>query len=203
MGSLHRYKGVDIFLRSLSGVNGDFRAVVAGSFKGGHEIEELLQRSQLRQDLISRVTFTGAVTREELRSLYHLADIFVYPTSGDTLPLVVLEAMACGKPVISSAIAGLPFAVGGGTGILVPPGDPAAVARATNTLLQDEDARKEMGAAARARVVQKFRWSQSAKAAVEGYRAVLREKERAVTARDSRTCVAGDMAAFEKGEALK
>jgi glycosyltransferase involved in cell wall biosynthesis len=173
MGSLHSYKGVGVFLRSLAGIRGPFRAVVAGKFKDEGEKAGLLDESRLGARLASRVVFTGGVSDGELRALYHLADLFVYPTMGDTLPLVVLEAMACGLPVVSTTVGGIPFAVPPEAGILVPPGDAEAVGEAVNALLADPGRRRAMGRMARARVDEAFRWSAAAERALSGYRSVL------------------------------
>ena len=173
MGSLHRYKGVDVFLKSLRAVRGPFQAVVAGKFKDESERSSLLSDARLGDELASSVVFTGGVSNEELRALYHLADLFVYPTLADSLPLVVLEAMACGLPVVSTTVGGIPFAVRPEAGVLVPPGDVTAVSMAVNDLLADPSRRRAMGATARARVIETFRWSAAAGLAVDGYRAVL------------------------------
>ena len=144
MGSLHRYKGVDVFLKSLRAVRGPFQAVVAGKFKDESERSSLLSDARLGDELASSVVFTGGVSNEELRALYHLADLFVYPTLADSLPLVVLEAMACGLPVVSTTVGGIPFAVRPEAGVLVPPGDVTAVSMAVNDLLADPSRRRAM-----------------------------------------------------------
>ena len=179
MGSLHAYKGVDVFLRSLALTRGEFQAVVAGSFKNETEKQALLQRSGLSPELLRRLVFTGGVTDVELRALYHRADVLVYPTLGDTLPLVVLEAMACGRPVVATHVGGIPFAVRADTGILVDPGDAVAVSRAVNTLLNSEMMRWRMGKQARVRVEEVFRWPKAAARAVEIYK-LLQGRQTAV-----------------------
>lgn len=183
MGSLHAYKGVEVFLRALPQVQGEYQAVVAGSFKTPDEKEALLQRAGVFAETLRCLTFTGHVTNAELRALYNLATLLVYPTMGDTLPLVVLEAMACGLPVVSTRIGGIPFAVRPETGILVEPGSPLAVAQAVNLLLKDESLRASFGAAGRARVQKVFRWPAAAAAAVSVYRTVLSKPTAAPLAR--------------------
>jgi glycosyltransferase involved in cell wall biosynthesis len=173
-GSLHAYKGVGVFLRSLREISGPFRAVVAGRFKHDSERLALLDGAGLSADLASRVIFTGGVSNEELRALYHSADLFVYPTMGDTLPLVVLEAMACGRAVISTTVGGIAFEVPPECGVLVPPNDSGAVGRAVRDLLAAPEAARLMGRKGRIRVETTFRWGLAAQAAVAGYESVLR-----------------------------
>jgi D-inositol-3-phosphate glycosyltransferase len=74
--------------------------------------------------------------------------------------LTPLEAMACGTPVVGSAVGGIAFTIADGeTGFLVPPRDPDALASRLDTLLNDEAIRRHMGVAGVARVVHFFSWS--------------------------------------------
>jgi alpha-maltose-1-phosphate synthase len=185
MGSVHGYKGLDVFLRSLKQINGSFQAVVAGRFNSDRERIEVLEEAGISGAQASSIVFTNAVTDAELRALYHSASLFVYPTKGDTLPLVVLEAMACGLPVISTTIAGIPFMVGPEQGLLVPSNDSSAIADAVNTLLPDEARRHAMSASARENVRTRFRWSLSAQDAIVGYETVLAGRSFPIEARVS------------------
>lgn len=178
MGSLHAYKGVNVFLQSLKAIPKPFQAVVAGRFKNDGEKLSLLRDAELGGEIASKVVFTGAISNEDLRALYHLSDLFVYPTMGDTLPLVVLEAMACRLPVISTTVGGIPFMLRPGCGVLVPPGDIPAVSQAATALLSVPEQARRMGGQARARVETTFRWSSSARCALAGYEAVLSERKK-------------------------
>lgn len=171
MGSLHLYKGVDVFLGSLGELGVPFRAVVGGSLKPGQR-ERLLRDSRLDSSVATRITFTDRLTAEHLRALYNVCDVFVYPTRADTLPLVVLEAMAAGKPVVATRVGGIPLQVTPDTGILVPPGDSPAVARAVRSLILDEPRRTALGMAAKQRVKEVFTWPAAARCAVDAYRAL-------------------------------
>ncbi|MCB9385855.1 MAG: glycosyltransferase family 4 protein [Bryobacterales bacterium] len=173
MGSLHGYKGVDTFLESLKQLRGDFQAVVAGRFKDPSEPDALMTAAGLDESVRRRVVFTGGVSDAELRALYRSADIFVYPTRGDTLPLVVLEAMAGGLPIVSTTVGGVPFQVQSDCGLLAPPSDPTSIASATQELLDDEERRRAMGRKARLRVLAVFRWHLAARQAVIGYSKLL------------------------------
>jgi glycosyltransferase involved in cell wall biosynthesis len=176
MGSFHGYKGLDVFLSALKGVTRPFQAVVAGRFKNDGEREDVLKQAGVTETDAKSIVFTNAVTNAELRALYHTANIFVYPTKGDTLPLVVLEAMACGLPIVSTSVGGIPFMVGPEQGILVPPGNANAVAQAVNQLLADPERQRWMGESAVKNVRNRFRWSLAAQRAVEGYGAILEGK---------------------------
>lgn len=172
-GSLHGYKGVGVFLRSLRDIADPFQAVVAGRFKSEEEPKALLRDAGLSSEVANRVIFTGGVSNEDLRALYHQAAVFVYPTMGDTLPLVILEAMACSRPVISTVVGGIPFEVRPECGVLVPPGDAGAVSSAVSKMLAAPESGKEMGRRGRQRVESTFRWRKAAECAVAGYSSVL------------------------------
>lgn len=92
-----------------------------------------------------------------LISLYHQCDIFVLPTSGDCLPMVLSEAGAAGLPSISTTVAGIPeIIIEGQTGLLIPPGDEKALFRAMDRLVSDADLRLKMGANAVEKVTTQF-----------------------------------------------
>ena len=85
------------------------------------------------------------------------ADVVVQPSRAEGLPLAVLEAMACGKPVVATPVGGVAEAiVDGETGVLVNPDDAEAVATAVIKLLRDSNFAGRLGAAARYRVEQHF-----------------------------------------------
>jgi glycosyltransferase involved in cell wall biosynthesis len=83
-------------------------------------------------------------------------DVFVLPSFAEGTPNGMIEAMAHGLPVIASNVGGIPDVLGNDAGILVPPGDAAALAEAMLRLAKDSDLRKRMGAAAQARYQELF-----------------------------------------------
>jgi glycosyltransferase involved in cell wall biosynthesis len=96
------------------------------------------------------VEIVGRVPRQAMPDEYRRCDLFVLPTLSDNTPVTLMEAMACGLPVVATAVGGIPeLVVPGVTGRLVPPGDTPALAAAMEGLLADKDARGRMGAAGR------------------------------------------------------
>lgn len=86
-----------------------------------------------------------------------MLDVLLLPSESEGLPYSILEAMACGLPVIASSVGGIPEAVlDDKTGILIPPGDSAALASAIGRLIDDPDRRREFGVEARARAASHF-----------------------------------------------
>jgi glycosyltransferase involved in cell wall biosynthesis len=110
-----------------------------------------------------RVTFTGGVTRERVPALLRSADVVVCAPWYEPFGIVPLEAMACGIPVVATAVGGLTDSVvPGRTGLLVPPRDPAALASAAAALLGDPILRAALGRAGRRRAQHWYDWGRIA-----------------------------------------
>lgn len=119
------------------------------------------------------IEYLGRRTGAELADAYRAASVVVVPSVWpDPCPTVALEAMAAGRPVIASAVGGLTDIVEPGvTGLLVPPGDPGALADALRALTEDPELAGKLGAAGRDRVVERF----SAAAVVPSIESTYRE----------------------------
>jgi colanic acid/amylovoran biosynthesis glycosyltransferase len=116
-----------------------------------------------RLGVASRVTFVGHLPYgDDLLREYEDADVFVHPSraasSGDQegLPSTILEAMACGLPIVSTRHAGIPFAVTADSGVLVAERDSAGLAEAVVRLLRDGVRARAMGRVGRQRVAADF-----------------------------------------------
>ena len=124
-----------------------------------------------------KVVLTGRLEDTEVAPLFRRSDLFVFPTLADTLPLVVLEAMSHGLPVIASNVGGIPFQIAPPEcGQLVPAGDALALATAINSLADDPASLRSMSQSARARVAAEFTWESSAQRALAGYERVLQRR---------------------------
>lgn len=107
--------------------------------------------------LQANVDLPGWVDASERAALLDAATVFVLPSHAEGLPMSLLEAMAHGVPVVATAVGGIPEAVRDGVeGVLVAPGDAAALADAVLGLLADPDARMRLGAAGRERARTEF-----------------------------------------------
>lgn len=127
----------------------------------------------LPEDLESYVTQFDYLS-EGLELVYQASDVAVYPTKADNCPLVPLEAMSSGMPVISTAVGGVPeLVVDGETGYLVAPGDADGFAEAIRRCL-DRDKRSELSRAARQRVEAKFSLTQMTRQYIDLYRELAR-----------------------------
>jgi glycosyltransferase involved in cell wall biosynthesis len=136
-----------------------FRCAIYGDGPLRGELAEQIGRL----GLADRVTLAGERDQAELIPIFQQADIFVLSPfvtedgDRDGIPNVLVEAMACGLPLVSTSVAGIPELVRHGeNGLLVAPRDAPALAEALATLLDDRDRRERIGAAARATVVEHF-----------------------------------------------
>jgi glycosyltransferase involved in cell wall biosynthesis len=118
----------------------------------------LLEQAARQAGVSDRVHFLGAKPRAEVVDYLAAADVFLFPTERDeAAPLVPLEAMAAGLPVVASTVGGGAELIENGTsGLLVPPAAADVWADAMGSLLEDEALRRRMGEAARERVLERY-----------------------------------------------
>jgi D-inositol-3-phosphate glycosyltransferase len=166
VGRLLPRKGFDVLLRAVAAVP-NLEVVIAGAPEAGAS-GGLRERDRLvslaRQLRISdRVVFRGALPRAEVPLLLHSADVVVCPSRFEPFGLVAVEAMACGVPVIATAVGGhVDSVVDGVTGRLVPPDDPGALAGMLRRVLSDGHERLTMSRAAVDRARSRYSWDRIA-----------------------------------------
>ncbi len=159
LDAAHAFKGVDVLLQAMTHLR-EFRVrlIVVGRGHWRSRYERLAQRLGLAQV----VRFTGFVPDVELPSYLSLATAVVLPSTSEaeTFGIVLLEAMACGVPVVTSRWPGVRELVAEtGAGLLVTPGDPLALAAALEHLIASPAEARAMGERGRAAVEQHYRWS--------------------------------------------
>ncbi len=147
-------KGIANFLKAAARISSSCpsaRFLVVGDGPLREELLRLVDRLGIR----GRVHFLGH--RADARALIGLLDVLVVPSLTEGTPLIVLEAMAGGVPVVASAVGGIPDQVRHGKeGLLVPPADPAALGDAVLELLRDPDRARRLGEAGRRRADSEF-----------------------------------------------
>lgn len=162
------HKGHDVLLEALGMIRHlPWRCTWVGSLDRDRGFVERL-RGQVRALGISdRVCTTGPLTGAALETTYAGADVLVLASRGETYCMVVTEALARGLPVVASAVGGLPEALGRGPegsrpGLLVPPGEPVALAEALRAWLGDADLRRRLRHGAEQRRATLSGWSSTA-----------------------------------------
>src|SRR6476620_6529855 len=162
VGRLVPFKGFDILIDACAelqkrGINFDCEIIGDGVLR-----EELEERAS-RQNLGERIHFAGEQSQNYVQGALRDCDVFVMASApdergaSDILPTVITEAMATGKPDVSTSVAGIPELVANGeSGLLVPPRDARALADAMEQFARDENLRGDFGRAGRLRIEQKF-----------------------------------------------
>jgi glycosyltransferase involved in cell wall biosynthesis len=153
VGRLRIRKGVEVLLEALRDIRGATLRIA-----GDGEHRGRLERRVSELGLGSAVTFLGSCDAGRVRRLLAGAAALVVPSIYEGMPLVVLEAMAAGVPVVASAVSGIPeVVVDGETGWLVPPEEPRALRQALEEVLARPEEARRRGEAGRRRVEERYR----------------------------------------------
>lgn len=185
LGRLVPRKGVDNVIHAVARLHAAepqarVRLVVVGGDADTPDEQATPEIARLRgiaQDagIAERVRFTGRRARDRLREWYVAADVFVTTPWYEPFGITPLEAMACGTPVVGSAVGGIAWTVVDGvTGYLVPPKDPDALAERLARLWRDPQRAAALGAAGAARVRAQFTWDHVADRLARSYAALAR-----------------------------
>jgi glycosyltransferase involved in cell wall biosynthesis len=163
-------KGLYYLLYALADISKtrEIRLVVIGTPKENGGIVKLIQKLGIGR----LITFTGRIDNREFVRQYARATMAVIPSVYEGFGLPAGEAMACGVPVVSTTGGALPEVVGD-AGLLVPPADHRALARAITSLLDNPARARELGAAGYRRVQEEFTWEKAAEKTVAAYREVI------------------------------
>ncbi len=172
VGRLQRRKGHDVLIRALPDIRARVPEVLYAIVGDGEE-RAGLERLAASTGVVDAVRFLGEVGDDELLDCYRQCDLFVLPNreiAGDIegFGLVLLEAQACGRPVVAGDSGGTRETMDPGrTGLLVPCDHPAELAERLAELLADPARLESMGAAGRRWIEERFGWDASARSAAE------------------------------------
>lgn len=164
VGKLRYYKGLEYLISAMKNIEAKLLLIGTGNeprlCAQGRGEEKKLKNLTLKLNLQNKISFLGNVLEEELSDYYSNCSVFVLPSieRSEAFGIVQLEAMASGKPVVSTQLdTGVPWVNQDGvTGIVVPPKDSNALADAVNKLLKDNVLREQLGKNARKRVESEF-----------------------------------------------
>jgi starch synthase len=179
VGQLQEFKGLDYLLNALPAVRACYPRV---KLRAVYQTGALLGRYRAqaaRLGLNGCLEFAGSKTAAGLAQLYSTAAIVVSPSLGECLSTVVLEAMCCGAAVVATDVGGIREQLDEDTGMIVPPRDSAALARAICTLLADRGRCQRLGQAARQKARAQFSVRQMIDRHVRIYEGLLENHERA------------------------
>jgi glycosyltransferase involved in cell wall biosynthesis len=176
VSSLWPYKNCEGLLRAWARVRGELQGHQLAIVGGGRDPEYLASLHALAAELgiSGDVVFVGAVPLDETVHFYRAAEAFVYPSLNETFGLPILEAMACGCPVVTSDTSAMPETAGGAA-LLADPGDPESIARAiVEAAGPARDRLRDLGLTR----ASQFTWAATGAATLEVYREVAERRRK-------------------------
>ncbi len=179
-----QHKALDVLIAAFRMIARDFPGpdlLIAGGGPDFHHVADLVKNSGCAE----RIELLGVKSRDELRALHSGALAFVLPSRpGECLPLVYLEALAAGRPVVGTDTGGAREVIfNGENGFLLAPGDIDGTAVALRRLLDDEPMRIAMGGRGKRLVAEKYTWEKCAASYLDVYRRCLQNESRTEEAR--------------------
>jgi glycosyltransferase involved in cell wall biosynthesis len=169
VGTMQPRKNHRRLVAAMARLHADAPVVIAGGTGWGYDD---VRREVERLGVAERVVFAGFVDDGDLPDLYRAAAVFAYPALYEGFGLPVLEAMACGTPVVTSNVSSLPEVAGQDAALLVDPLDVDALAGALDRLLADGDLRARRRARGLARAAA-FTWERAARETWAVYESLL------------------------------
>jgi glycosyltransferase involved in cell wall biosynthesis len=153
---LHPVKGLDTLIRAcglLAKTGNGFKCAIVGDGEERPRLLDLIDKMGLN----AKVALLGAMKSEEVKDLYRKASVFVLPSKHETMGVTTMEAMACGVPVVSTNIYGIPELVDHNVnGFLISPGDDRQLADYLQLVLTDRDRSRKMGKMGRQKIEREF-----------------------------------------------
>ena len=177
VGDIKKIKGVFELINSfitLKAKYSDIHLIVLGEGPENNNIKNIIHLNNMNNN----VHLIGTRPHHEISKWLSASDIFALPTYNEGLPNVVLEAMACGLPVVATSVGGIPEIVEDGkSGILIKKKDPVSLAKAIESLLSDVKLAKIMGMKGREIAESKFSWQKNSETLIEIYNEVISAKD--------------------------
>jgi glycosyltransferase involved in cell wall biosynthesis len=175
IGMLEEWKGFDIIIEAISEIKKEIPLVhllIAGSGREEQNLKKLVTELNLEQN----VRFLGFVSGREKYSFYKSSDIFILPSRHDSFPIVILEAMACGKPIVASNVGAISeIVINGENGFLFEPENINDLTKKTIMLLNDKNLREKMGRLGE-NTISNFSWENIALQTVTVYKGIVNQK---------------------------
>ena len=168
IGNHTKNKGIDTVLKIASMFSKPANFVIGGKLRKNEKPEEWLSSFIPAKGV--RVIFTDFLSLNEQRALYRISTMLLFPSLSDTLPLTILEAMACGLPVIAYGVGGIPFELDNGAGIVINPGNFDDYFKSIESLINDLEILNKIAIKAKERRRSLFSWEKAASDTINIYK---------------------------------
>jgi len=181
VGRVNAKKGVEDLVHAMHNLVQKFpnaKLFIIGSDPTDGAYIEQIKELAHKLGVDNNIVFVGSVPNREMSSYYQNASVFLFAShGGEGIPRSILEAMACGVPVVATEIAGIPEAVKEGvTGFLVPPRNPQSIAEKTAVILGNQDLRAKLGKNARQKIEEEFSWEKVIPRIIDVFKEVTSSK---------------------------
>jgi glycosyltransferase involved in cell wall biosynthesis len=163
-------KGVEYLVKALKGIRHDYKAVIIGRGPELKTLQSLVKKLGVQKKV---VFITQFIPERKLIEYYSASDFTILPSLWEPFGIALIEAMACGNPVIATNIGGIPEVVTSKCGILVEPRNSGKIAKSIKMLIDDKNLRKKLGTNARERVKKVFDFDVVAKKVEMSYKNYL------------------------------
>jgi alpha-maltose-1-phosphate synthase len=164
-------KGIDTVLEVASRLRSPATVIIGGKLLSPDEPEQ--RRALMSSDSLAKVIFTDYLTDTEQRVLYNLSTLLLFPSLADTLPLTILEAMACGLPVVAYNTGGISYQLMNDSGIVIPQNNVSAFLDAINRLISNHPIHQQISVNARKRQQELFSWDLASQKTIRIYNSLL------------------------------
>jgi len=173
--TLEEKYGIEYFIKAFKLVSDKYKNLpLKLLIVGGGSLEKELKELAKSLGTLDKTIFTGRVPFEEVPKYHNMLSVSVSVSESESFGVAVVEAMACGKPVVVSNMGGLPEVVEDGkVGFVVPPRNPEETAKAIEKLVLDKELRIKMGLAGRERVKKLYEWDKCVEKMINIYKEVL------------------------------
>ncbi|MHA2326016.1 MAG: glycosyltransferase family 4 protein, partial [Promethearchaeota archaeon] len=173
VGKLDYHKGVEYLIEGFARLVKEFpdvKLVIVGDGPTRKNLEFLVDTQKIDNSVI----FVGKVSDEDLAKYYAASELVILPSFMEGFGIVLLEAMASGKPCVATKVGGTEdVVVNNETGLIIPPADPNSIYQAMQFMLLNPDLRKKFGKSGRKRAVENFTPEKIAKQTLEFYKKAL------------------------------
>jgi glycogen(starch) synthase len=168
VGRLVETKGVQKLIDAFDQVDDQARLRIVGEGPLRVELEQQVHKLGIED----QVTFAGRVSNDELPAIYAQSSVFALPSSREGLPRTLLEALACGTPVVTSDLPQLESVIDG-VGFTVPQEDSNAIAEAVERILSNPELQERLGEAGRERVSEDYSWKETVRETIQVYNGLI------------------------------
>jgi glycosyltransferase involved in cell wall biosynthesis len=170
---LVKIKGIQFLLQALRRIDREGKFSYQLTIVGNGNFRSTLEESA-RALRLSAVNFVGDINNSDLPAYYRNAEVYILPSLNEAFGLTFCEAMACGTPVLGTAVGGIPAIVRNGVdGYVIPPANSNAIYHALIELKKNRNKLDRMGKKARNRITMTLNWQATAEAYIDNYRSAI------------------------------